>query len=151
MHESEKRTPAEEKGEENKKAEENVLREEIEKLISSHPSHDKDIRPWGGFITLWEDKTFKVKVLFVLPGKRLSLQRHKWRREKWVIAEGEAFITKGNQSFFMREGNTVMIDKGELHRIENKSDGILKIVEVWLGEKLQEDDIERIEDDFGRT
>ncbi len=130
---------------------EDKLKEEVEKLILSHPSPDKDIRPWGGFITLWEDKSFKVKILLVLPGKRLSLQKHKWRKEKWVIAEGEAFITKGDQSFFMGEGNTVMIEKGELHRIENRSDKILKIVEVWLGEKLLEDDIERVEDDFGRT
>lgn len=128
-----------------------LVKEEVEKVISSHPSRDKDIRPWGGFITLWEDKTFKVKILLVLPGKRLSLQKHKWRKEKWIIAEGEAFITKGDQSFFMGEGNTVMIEKGELHRIENRSDKILKIVEVWLGEKLLEDDIERVEDDFGRT
>lgn len=122
-----------------------------EMILSSHFA-DKDIRPWGGYITLWEDEKFKVKILFVLPKRRLSLQRHKYRKEKWVIAEGRALITKGNKRFIMEEGNTVMIEEGELHRIENVSENkILKIVEVWMGEKLLEDDIERIEDDFGRV
>ncbi len=113
---------------------------------------DKDIRPWGGYITLWEDEKFKVKILFILPKKRLSLQRHKFRKEKWFIAEGEALITKGKKNLILSEGNTIIIEEGELHRIENRSPNkILKIIEIWMGEKLLEDDIERIEDDFGRV
>ena len=126
--------------------------EEVRRIISSHPSRDKDIRPWGGFITLWEDGHFKVKILFVLPRRRLSLQRHKFRQEKWVIAEGRALVTKGKSRFILSEGDSVLVDFGELHRIENPDDDrILKIVEVWLGEKLDENDIERLEDDWGRV
>jgi mannose-6-phosphate isomerase-like protein (cupin superfamily) len=125
---------------------------EVKEAILSHPSRDKDIRPWGGFITLWEDRNFKVKILFVLPGKRLSLQRHKFRKEKWMIADGSALITKGDKKFIMEKGNTVMVEQNELHRVENISkDKVLKIVEIWMGEKLLEDDIERLEDDFGRA
>ncbi len=138
-----------EKKDEGKKDEE---KEKLQDIIASSHFTDKDIRPWGGYITLWEDEKFKVKILFILPKKRLSLQRHKYRREKWVIADGRAIITKGNKRFIMEEGNTVMIDEGELHRIENPSENkILKIVEVWMGEKLLEEDIERVEDDFGRA
>ncbi|MCS7212908.1 MAG: phosphomannose isomerase type II C-terminal cupin domain [Candidatus Calescibacterium sp.] len=125
----------------------------VSDLILNHKTElDKDIRPWGGYITLWEDKNFKVKILFVLPKKRLSLQRHKHRKEKWFIVEGEAIITKGKAKFSMKEGNSLIIEKEELHRIENKSqDKILKIVEIWMGDILDEKDIERFEDDFGRV
>lgn len=125
----------------------------VSDLILNHKTElDKDIRPWGGYITLWEDKNFKVKILFVLPKKRLSLQRHKHRKEKWFIVEGEAMITKGKAKFSMKEGNSLIIEKEELHRIENKSqDKILKIVEIWMGDILDEKDIERFEDDFGRV
>ena len=133
-------------------SEQNSFEAKLRKLIENHPSKEKEIRPWGGFITLWSDENFKVKILLVLPQKRLSLQKHKFRKEKWVIVEGEALITKGNKKFIMGEGNTLMIEKEEPHRIENRSkDKILKIIEVWMGEKLLEDDIERIEDDFGRV
>lgn len=125
----------------------------VSEIILNHKTElDKDIRPWGGYITLWEDKNFKVKILFVLPKKRLSLQRHKHRKEKWFIVEGEAMITKGKARFTMKEGNSLIIEKEELHRIENKSeDKILKIVEIWMGDILDEKDIERFEDDFGRV
>lgn len=126
---------------------------EISKLLEQNNANlDRDIRPWGGYITLWEDKRFKVKILFILPKKRMSLQRHKHRKEKWIIAEGDAFITKGNAKFSMGEGNSLIIEQGEIHRIENKSDKkLLKVVEVWMGDILDEGDIERLEDDFGRA
>ncbi|CUU00930.1 Mannose-6-phosphate isomerase, cupin superfamily [Candidatus Kryptobacter tengchongensis] len=124
----------------------------VSELIKKYKTElDKDIRPWGGYITLWEDERFKVKILFILPKKRLSLQRHKHRKEKWFIVEGEGLITKGNSKFIMREGNSMVIEEGEMHRIENISESkTLKIIEIWLGEILDEKDIERIEDDFGR-
>lgn len=127
--------------------------ESVQEIIREYKTDlDKDIRPWGGYITLWEDKKFKVKILFVLPKKRLSLQKHKHRKEKWFIVEGEGLITKGNAKFIMNEGNSMVIEEEELHRIENISeDKILKIVEIWFGEILDEKDIERIEDDFGRV
>lgn len=124
----------------------------VSELIKKYKTElDKDIRPWGGYITLWEDERFKVKILFILPKKRLSLQKHKHRKEKWFIVEGEGLITKGNSKFIMREGNSMVIEEGEMHRIENISESkTLKIIEIWLGEILDEKDIERIEDDFGR-
>lgn len=111
---------------------------------------EREERPWGDFITLFEEKGFKVKVITVKPGKRLSLQRHKKRSERWVVAKGTAIVTKGSEVIMLGEADTVFIEVGEEHRLENPGNEPLKIVEVQLGEELLEEDIERLEDDWGR-
>ncbi|MFC1808109.1 phosphomannose isomerase type II C-terminal cupin domain [Candidatus Omnitrophota bacterium] len=107
-------------------------------------------RPWGAYTVLGEGNRFKIKLVVVEPNKRLSLQRHKERSEHWVVVEGEAKITNGNKSYFLKPNESAYIPKGELHRIVNEKQTKLKIVEVQCGDYLEEDDIIRYADDFGR-
>jgi mannose-6-phosphate isomerase-like protein (cupin superfamily) len=97
-----------------------------------------------------EGDGFKVKILEVLPGKRLSYQSHSKRRERWVVIEGKAEVTIEGESILKRRGDIVEVDIGEKHRLSNPGRKDLKIIEVQLGEYLGEDDIIRYEDDFGR-
>lgn len=108
-------------------------------------------RPWGCFTVIDEGTNYKIKKLVVLPKRRLSLQRHFHRSEYWVVVKGEAKVRVGDKEFTLRRGETTFIPVREVHRIENASDETLEIIEVQLGDYLGEDDIERIEDDFGRV
>ncbi len=108
-------------------------------------------RPWGNYTNLFEDKNYKVKLLKINSGKRLSLQKHFHRSEHWVVVSGTATIVKGDKKFILRPNESTYIPMGEIHRIENNGKIPLKIIEVQVGEYLGEDDIVRIEDDFGRV
>ena len=110
-----------------------------------------DRRPWGSFTVLDEGRTFKVKRIEVLPGKRLSYQRHAHRAEHWLVVEGEAKVTLDGGEIVLGCGETVDIEIGAAHRVENPGDGPLVFIEIMRGEYLGEDDITRLEDDFGRT
>jgi mannose-1-phosphate guanylyltransferase/mannose-6-phosphate isomerase len=114
-------------------------------------SHLTDYRPWGGFRVLENGDKYKVKILEVNPGHRLSLQKHKYRDEVWTIMEGEGFVTLGDKSFLLKNSETIEIQEGTVHRVENKGDCLLKILEFAKGEIISEDDIVRIEDDYDRT
>jgi mannose-6-phosphate isomerase-like protein (cupin superfamily) len=92
-----------------------------------------------------------VKRIVVDPGKRLSLQRHRRRSEHWHIVGGEALVTRGAEQFRMKEGDSLDIPMGALHRVQNVGAAPLVIIEVQRGDYFGEDDIERIEDDFGRA
>lgn len=107
-------------------------------------------RPWGSYTVLNTGKGFKVKVLEVLSHKRLSLQRHKFRSEHWVVVQGEAKITNGGRIYHLKENESTYISKGSVHRLENPINRPLKIIEVQCGQYLEEDDIERLEDDYQR-
>lgn len=107
-------------------------------------------RPWGKYEVLYDSKFFKVKLITVYPGKRLSLQRHYHRSEHWVVVEGTAKVMVGEKEFLLRPGESIYIPLGEIHRLENPGKVPLKIIEVQLGEYLGEDDIERLDDDYGR-
>ena len=107
-------------------------------------------RPWGYFKVLDEKKEYKIKELVVESGSRLSLQSHKKRQETWVILEGEATITIDENVFTKTKNETIHISMGAKHRLENKSDEILKIIEIQTGSYFGEDDITRYDDDFGR-
>ena len=107
-------------------------------------------RPWGYFKVLDEKKEYKIKELVVEPKSRLSLQSHKKRQETWVILEGEATITIDEDVFTKTKNETIHISMGAKHRLENKSDEILKIIEIQTGSYFGEDDITRYDDDFGR-
>jgi len=109
-----------------------------------------DHRPWGYYQILSDEKTHKVKRIIVYPGKRLSLQRHKRRSEHWHIVDGEALVTVDDRKIILTGGGSVDIPQGALHRIENTGQGDLVFIEVQRGDYFGEDDIERIEDDFGR-
>jgi mannose-6-phosphate isomerase len=112
---------------------------------------EMDERPWGRYTVLDDGPTFKVKRIEVLPGKRLSYQRHARRAEHWFIVEGTAVITLQGERIEVTAGHAVDIPLGADHRIENASDKMVVFVEVQHGDYFGEDDIVRLDDDYGRA
>lgn len=112
---------------------------------------ETDHRPWGFYEVLSDMEDHKVKRITVYPGKRLSLQRHRRRSEHWHCICGEGIVTLDTQKIPWTKGNSVDIGRGVLHRIENTGAVNLSFIEVQQGEYFGEDDIERLEDDFGRA
>jgi len=119
--------------------------------LYSEGSYDRQEKPWGFFETLLETDTSKVKLLYVLPGEKLSLQKHKLRSETWYVIQGTAKVTKDNNKFTMQIGDSVIIEKNQLHRLENSEDTPLQIIEVQTGSYFGEDDIIRLKDSYGRA
>ncbi len=107
-------------------------------------------RPWGSFTILADETDHKVKRIVVKPGARLSLQRHKKRQEHWLVVAGKATVTLNDSVITLEPGMAVDIPREALHRVENKEKTPLVFIEVQLGEYFGEDDIERLEDDYGR-
>ena len=107
-------------------------------------------RPWGSFTLLEEQKGFKVKKIVVKPGRRLSLQKHHHRSEHWVVVKGVAEVTRGDETFILRPNESTYIPIGVPHRLANPGRLDLEVIEVQVGEYVGEDDIVRIEDDYGR-
>lgn len=110
-----------------------------------------DRRPWGTYTVLDEGARFKVKRIEVLPGKRLSYQKHSRRAEHWFIVEGQARVILDDNEIDLSPGEAIDIPKGSAHRIENPGSALLIFIEVQRGDYLGEDDIVRLQDDFGRT
>ena len=108
-------------------------------------------RPWGAWTLLEKGPGYKVKRLEVLPGKRLSLQKHCSRSEHWVVVQGTARVTNGDRSFLLETNQWTFISLGAVHRLENPDAGPLVVIEVQSGTDLRETDIVRLEDDFGRA
>lgn len=117
------------------------------KLTETHPTA---YRPWGGYTSVLNGERFQVKRLFVTPGKRLSLQKHHHRSEHWIVVRGTAEVTIGDNTVMLRENESVYIPQGEVHRLANPGKILLELIEVQTGSYLGEDDIIRIEDEFGR-
>ncbi|MCK4453858.1 phosphomannose isomerase type II C-terminal cupin domain [Candidatus Parcubacteria bacterium] len=111
----------------------------------------KDQRPWGSFEVIKEEKYYKIKKLIVLPDKRLSLQKHKQRKEHWVVVKGTAKVVLEDKEFILKEGEHAFIDIEQKHRLENPEKSVLEVIEIQIGDYLEEDDIERLEDDFNRN
>lgn len=109
-----------------------------------------DRRPWGTYTVLEEDRGFKVKRIEVLPGKRLSYQKHSQRAEHWFVVEGTAKVTLDDKEITVRAGEAIDIPIGAAHRVENPSEENLVFIEVQRGTYLGEDDIVRLHDDYGR-
>ncbi len=107
-------------------------------------------RPWGSFTNLDQGNGYKVKKLHILPGQKISLQKHFKRSEHWVIVKGTAYIIKGKKQFKLNANQSTFIKKGEIHRIENKSKKDLVMIEVQTGDYLEEDDIKRFKDIYKR-
>ncbi len=133
--------------------------EDVKKIVGilkaqkrlEHYEHKTVKRPWGAYTVLELGDGFKVKLVEVKPGKALSLQYHKKRSEHWVVVEGIAKIVKGKRSFFFKANESTYIPIGCAHRLINPlKDKTLKIIEVQAGKYLEEDDIVRLKDDFGR-
>jgi mannose-6-phosphate isomerase len=110
-----------------------------------------DRRPWGTFNVLDEGTTFKVKRIEVLPGKRLSYQKHARRAEHWVVVQGTAKVTLDDRDIEVKSGEAIDIAIGSAHRVENPGKELLVFIEVQRGAYLGEDDIVRLQDDFGRV
>jgi mannose-6-phosphate isomerase len=117
--------------------------------INTSPKFDR--RPWGTFTVLDEGDNFKVKRIEVLPGKRLSYQKHAQRAEHWFVVQGTAKVTLDDREISVPAGEAIDIGVGSAHRIENPGEGLLVFIEVQRGSYLGEDDITRLQDDFGRT
>jgi mannose-1-phosphate guanylyltransferase len=107
-------------------------------------------RPWGSYTVLEDSSVFKVKRIVVKPGARLSLQKHKHRSEHWVVVDGRAWVTVGEKSFSLERNESTYIPIGEVHRLENKEDRELVLIEAQVGSYLGEDDIVRLVDDYQR-
>lgn len=116
-----------------------------------YQTHNTIFRPWGFYTTLEEKETTKIKRIVVYPGAKLSLQMHYHRSEHWVVVQGTAKIVNGEQVFFLRENESTYIPKTTTHRLENPGKIPLHIIEVQLGNYLEDDDIVRFDDDFGRV
>jgi mannose-6-phosphate isomerase len=117
--------------------------------VDNSPMYDR--RPWGSFTVLDEGDGFKVKRIEVLPEKRLSYQRHSRRAEHWFVVRGTAKVTLNGTDFLVGAGQAVDISVGTAHRVENPdASETLIFIETQTGDYFGEDDIVRLEDDFGR-
>ncbi|MGI8897811.1 MAG: phosphomannose isomerase type II C-terminal cupin domain [Pyrinomonadaceae bacterium] len=121
----------------------------MNKELETSPRFDR--RPWGTFTVLDEGKDFKVKRIEVLPGKRLSYQKHSQRAEHWVVVQGTAKVTLDDHEIVVGPGQAIDVAVGAAHRVENTGEETLIFIEVQRGAYLGEDDIVRLKDDFGRT
>jgi len=127
-----------------------VAKLNIEKRSESI-NHRKIFRPWGYFDSIDSGKEFQVKRIFVNPKAKLSLQKHEFRAEHWVIISGTAIITCGEKVFKLTKNQSTYIPKGQIHRLENPNSSTLEIIEIQTGSYLGEDDIIRLEDDYQRN
>jgi mannose-6-phosphate isomerase len=112
---------------------------------------ERDERPWGSYEVLVDAPDHKVKQILVKPGKRLSLQKHARRSEHWFVVRGSGVVTLNDSPVSVEPGTAVDIGLGASHRIENTGTADLVFVEVQHGDYFGEDDIVRLEDDFGRA
>ena len=111
-----------------------------------------ETRPWGSYTILDESDSFKVKRIEVLPGKRLSYQRHQKRAEHWFVVQGKAKVTLNDEEILVDTGRSIDIGRGDAHRVENPHETeLLVFIETQTGTYFGEDDIERLSDDFGRV
>lgn len=130
------------------------LKELLEQVKKSHPEKTvgqvTEIRPWGNYTTLFEDKNVKVKKLVVNPGLRFSDQLHNQREEHWFIVSGQALVQVGDTERVYIQNDRIHIPIKTRHRVTNTGKEPVEIIEIQLGDYLGEDDIVRFEDDFGR-
>jgi len=112
---------------------------------------ETDRRPWGRYQVLEEGPGWKVKRIDVLPGERLSYQKHGRRSEHWMVVAGRARVTLDGRERDLAPGDTIDIPPGAAHRVQNPGPDPLTFIEVQRGEYLGEDDIQRLDDDYGRA
>ncbi|MEK9672774.1 MAG: mannose-1-phosphate guanylyltransferase/mannose-6-phosphate isomerase [Rhodospirillaceae bacterium] len=124
-----------------------ALRSQGRAVTDSHPRVN---RPWGSYTDIDRGARFKVKRLTVKPGGRLSLQTHKHRAEHWVVVEGVATVTRDDDVMTLQPDQSTYILPGMVHRLENRGEQDLQLIEVQVGDYLEEDDIQRLEDDYKR-
>ena len=120
-------------------------------MANNYARGQKDTRPWGTWEVVDCGNGFCVKQINVNPGGLLSLQLHHFRAEYWIIVNGKATITLGNLELTKKAGESVYIPIETKHRIQNDSQEILTFIEVQIGDDLDENDIVRYEDKYGRA
>lgn len=137
-----------------KRGESQRVREVVDVLKNNnaqeHKTHLTVHRPWGSYTVLEEEADFKMKRITVKPGERLSLQRHQHRSEHWIVVSGTATVIKDDEVITVSKNQSTYIPIGSKHRLENRGRIPLQMIEVQVGEYLDEDDIERFEDVYGR-
>jgi len=132
--------------------------EDVKKIVTKLESENRSeatenltvYRPWGSYSNVDLGSSFKVKHITVKPGAKLSLQKHFHRAEHWVIVKGTALVTNGDKKLLLSENQSSYIPIGTIHRLENPGKIPLELIEVQSGNYLEEDDIVRFEDDYGR-
>jgi len=112
---------------------------------------ERHARPWGWYETLSEVPGHKIKRIHINAGQQLSLQKHQQRAEHWVVVQGLAHVTVGEQVLDLDTGAHVDIAVGQVHRLANRSAAPVEIIEVQFGRYLGEDDIVRLSDDYHRS
>lgn len=120
-------------------------------MANNYQRGEKDTRPWGTWEVIDCGKGFCVKKIMVISGGILSLQLHHFRAEHWIIVKGQATITLGQQTFEKKSGESVYIPLETKHRIQNDTIEPIEFIEIQVGENLDENDIERFEDKYGRV
>ena len=128
----------------------NIVKILKQKGITAAEENQKTFRPWGYYESLLKDGSWQVKQITVKPGARLSLQKHNFRAENWVIVCGLAKVEIDGIETILKENQSTYIPLGSKHRLSNYGDIDLKIIEVQIGTYLGEDDIERFDDIYGR-
>jgi mannose-1-phosphate guanylyltransferase/mannose-6-phosphate isomerase len=113
--------------------------------------HTQVHRPWGSYTVLEESGSYKIKRVSVSPGKCLSLQLHRRRSEHWIVVSGRADIQLGEERFLLAANESTFVRAGVRHRLGNPGETPLEVIEVQSGDYLGEDDIERFDDEYGRS
>ena len=110
-----------------------------------------EYRPWGAYTVLHDTSEAKVKVIEVEPRSRLSYQYHTKRQEQWTVIYGELTIVLDDEKVFRKAGESISIPLGAKHRAANETDTPVRFIEVQTGTSFEEEDIIRLEDDYGRA
>ena len=114
-------------------------------------THKRGYRPWGSYLSISNGENWLVKLIEVNPGASLSLQKHKFRAEHWIVVKGTAKVRIEDENFILKENQSTFIPLGALHQLSNPKKSMLKIIEVQSGSVLSEEDIERFDDIYGRV
>ena len=129
----------------------NIIKNLCSKDFPEGKIHRKIYRPWGNYTTIVEGNRWLVKLIEVKPNASLSLQMHHYRAEHWVVVNGTALIEKNGEKQLLSENESTFIPLGCKHRLSNPGRIKLELIEVQSGENLDEEDIVRFEDSYGRT
>lgn len=119
--------------------------------LSEYTVGSYDTRPWGRWEVLAAGEAFVIKRIDVEPGKILSLQSHVHRNEHWTILKGQAEVTLDDDLISLKADESVFIQKGQKHRIRNNGSELMSFIEIQTGEILDEADIKRYSDEYGRA
>jgi mannose-1-phosphate guanylyltransferase/mannose-6-phosphate isomerase len=132
--------------------------QEVRKVVEALRQDDREERlihktverPWGSYTVLEKGNRYKIKRVVLKPRAKLSLQLHRRRSEHWVVVSGTAKVTRENETYLVQTNESTYIPINTKHRLENPEETLLQIIEVQNGDYVEEDDIERFSDDYGR-